>query len=512
MMDVDVLIVGGGLVGLSAALFLAEHLEQGGRVLVVEKHAGTSIHPRARGFNERTIEHFRATRAGTVIEREGGIPEEVPIGGILTAVTLADAPLAWQPRVPQARTTGLSPCPPVFMGQDRLERILLHAVTEEGVVVRFSTEMTHFEQDGDGVTANIVDRTAQRHETVRARYMVAADGVRSSVREALGIRQRGRGTLGHNVSAVFEADLTEVRRERPFGFAIVTHPEAAGIFVSAGSKDRWLYGTEMPPDGGALSTKDFVQRIRQAAGLPTLAVNVLGAFAWETGERVAERFSHGRVFLAGDAAHQMTPAGGFGANTGIQDAANLAWKLALVLQGRARPALLDSFDTERRPVATATAEQATILAYRMAAQGGRPAHPLAAQEPVDSDCVVFGYRYGVGDSPLPRTLVLDGTPGSRAPHAGLDIDGVPTSTIDLLGRTFVLFAGDTAWKNAADALGLPLRTHVLSGWQSAYGVKEEGAVLVRPDGVIAARFTQMESDAERALVRAFDIFYVLRSG
>jgi putative polyketide hydroxylase len=498
---VPVLIAGGGLIGLSTALFLAH---RGVKALVLEKHEGTSIHPRARGFHERTIELFRSTCAREEIERVGGVPPDLGGGGQLVALTLAGPVLSWMPAAPGAHRSDLSPCPHVYLGQDRLEPILLRAAREQQAEVRFRHELKGFTQDAKGVTAQVLDRATGETYTVRTDYLVAADGVRSSVREALGIAQRGHGSLGHNVSTLFHADLSPVRREHPFGFAVLKHPEAGGVMVATDVKDRWIYATrlDVPRETPADFTEErWTRLIRLATGLPELVPTLLGTFPWEAAERVAERFSSGRVFLAGDAAHQMPPTGGHGANTGIQDAANLAWKLAAVLKGQAGPSLLETYDSERRPVAAATANQATLLALRLEKGAAMPEDDGA----VSARVVIFGYRYG-SDEPLPRMLTLDGEPGTRAPHVWLSSGERPVSTIDLFGGGFVLLAGDRSWLDASEALskraGLALQAHRVDGWQSTYGVGASGASLIRPDGMVAARWSEASSDAERMLSEA----------
>ncbi|WP_224371663.1 FAD-dependent oxidoreductase [Hyalangium versicolor] len=498
---VPVLIVGGGLVGLSTALFLAHH---GVKALVLEKHEGTSIHPRARGFHVRTIELFRSTCAREEIERVGGVPSRFEGGGQLVALTLAGPVYSWMPAAPAAQSSTLSPCPHVYLGQDRLEPILLRAAREQQAEVRFSHELKEFTQDAEGVSARVLDRATGEAYTVRADYLVAADGVRSFVREALGIRQQGRGSLGHNVSTLFHADLSPVRKEHPFVFALLKHPEAGGVLVPTDVKDRWSYTTKL--DAPRETPADFTEErwtrlIRLATGLPELVPTLLGTFPWEAAERVAERFSSGRVFLAGDAAHQMPPTGGHGANTGIQDAGNLAWKLAAVLKGHAGPSLLETYDSERRPVAAATANQATLLSLRLMKRDAPPEDDGA----VSAQVIIFGYGYG-SDEPLPKKLSLSGEPGTRAPHVWLASGESPLSTIDLFGASFVLLAGERSWLEASRALsertGVPLHAHLVDGWQGAYGVGSSGASLIRPDGMVAARWGEASGDAERLLSEA----------
>ncbi|CAM3954511.1 FAD-dependent monooxygenase [Corallococcus exiguus] len=488
---VPVLIVGGGLVGLSTALFLAH---QGVRSWVIEKHAGTSLHPRARGFHARTVELLRSTCAREEVERAGSVPAGTVVGE-LVAVTLAGPVHSWKTRTVSTQRTDVSPCPYVFLGQDRLEPILLEAARSQGVEVRFRHELTGFTQDAQGVQATVLDREAGTVSTVHAAYLIGADGVRSPVREALGIALRGRGSFGHNISTLFDADLSPVQREVPLAFAVLTHPELGGVIAATDVKDRWIHATRI--DVSREKAEDFTEarwteRLRTVTGIADLEPSLHGTFVWEAAERVAERFGSGRVFLAGDAAHQMPPTGGFGANTGIHDAANLAWKLAAVLNGHAGPALLETYDAERRPVAAATANQAALLALRMAKQ----ALPADA-EFVDEDAVTLGYRYGDGP-PLPKTFVPTGEPGTRAPHVWLE---GRRSILDLFGNGFVLLTGNEAWSDAGRRLAerMPLRVHEVQGWQHAYGVGEGGACLVRPDGMVAARWSEPVRDAEQVL-------------
>lgn len=475
--------------GLSTALFLAH---QGVRALIIEKHAGTSLHPRARGFHARTVELLRSTCAREDVEQAGAVPEGTVVGE-LVAVTLAGPVHSWKTRTVSTQRMDLSPCPFVFLGQDRLEPILLKAVRSQDVEVCFRHELTGFTQDAQGVRATVLDRDTGTVSTVQATYLIGADGVRSPVREALGISQRGRGSFGHNISTLFEADLSPVQREVPLGFAVLTHPEVGGVIAATDVRDRWIHATRL--DLARETADDFTearwtQRLRTVTGIPDLTPTFHGTFVWEAAERVAERFGSGRVFLAGDAAHQMPPTGGFGANTGIHDAANLAWKLAAVLNGHAGPALLETYDAERRPVAAATANQAALLALKMAKQE-LPADAVL----VDDDAVTLGYRYGEGP-PLPKTFVPTGEPGTRAPHVWLDGPDGRKSTLDLLGNGFVLLAGSEAWRSAEL---VPLRVHVVYGWQHAYGVGDGGACLVRPDGMVAARWNEPVPDAEHLL-------------
>ncbi len=357
--DTPVLIAGGGPAGLAAALLLARH---GVPPLLVERHAGTSIHPRARGLNVRTMEILRTV----------GLEGDVRDAGAALATsrymlfvdTLAGEEIR---RVPDAdllpvgeALARVTPCDWGRCAQDELEPVLATAARAHGADLRFGTDLVSFSQDADGVSATLADRATGAHRAVRAQYLVAADGAHSLVRESLGVPMAGlgpvsRGQLGHFVNVYFRANLSDLVRGREFILCFVERPGAESLLLAVNNADRWLFNVEYDPDRGetpdAFTPARCVALIKAAIGLPDLDVEILSVLPWEGAALIADRFQAGRAFLVGDAAHVMPPAGGFGLNTGVQDAHNLAWKLALVLKGTADPALLDTYEAERRPVA-----------------------------------------------------------------------------------------------------------------------------------------------------------------
>ncbi|MFE0319846.1 FAD-dependent oxidoreductase, partial [Streptomyces albogriseolus] len=351
-----VLIVGGSLVGLSMSLFLGR---LGVPHTLVERHAGTSHHPRGRGNNVRTMELFRTAGLEQRIGRAASTLADNH--GILQTSSLVGDEGEWllQEIDPGGGIARFSPAGWCLCSQNDLEPVILEGARELGGDLRFGTEMLSFEQDAEGVTALVKSRETGEHTRIRADYLVAADGPRSPVREALGIGQKGPGDLFHNVSLTFSSrDLAGYVGDRRFIICYLTNPEADGALLPVDNRENWVFHAPWHPEHGetleSFTDERCVAHIRKAVGVPDLDVKITGRAAWHAAERVAERYGQGRVFLAGDSAHEMSPTGAFGSNTGIQDAHNLAWKLAAVLGGWAGPGRRESDDAERRPVAGAT--------------------------------------------------------------------------------------------------------------------------------------------------------------
>jgi 2-polyprenyl-6-methoxyphenol hydroxylase-like FAD-dependent oxidoreductase len=518
--DVPVLIVGGSLVGLSAALFLRHH---GVDVLAVERHAGTAINARAGHFHLRTVEILRSAGLEDAVRRKSE-EQYPPDGGINNVESLAGREIAnYFPNL-NAGVDEFSPTVRLFINQDALEPILRVRAAELGARLRYRTECTSLEQDADGVTAVIRHLDSGSQSTVRAKYVVAADGNRSPVRERLGIGMGGHGLLSHSITIYFRAlaDLGPLLADRNQGVHYVTNPLMRGFFRldrsgNAGFLVVNLVGDTSRPEviaafpsapwanvAEGITEQRALELLRAAIGVPDIPVVIENIATWRAEANCADRFTDGRVFLAGDAAHVVPPNGGYGGNTGVQDAHNLAWKLALTLVSVAGPGLLDTYDAERRPVGELTVEQAfTRYVTRVAPYlGTENTQPI-----VDDFSMEIGYRYDSpaivlepGSPPLhehPRESA--GRPGSRAPHVFLERDGGRLSTLDLFGRDFVLLAGPEgeAWRTAASAvakeLGVALDVYLVGdngltdaggSFPGAFGISPSGAVLVRPDGFV----------------------------
>ncbi|MBA6441375.1 MULTISPECIES: FAD-dependent oxidoreductase [Streptomyces] len=528
---VPVLIAGGSLVGLSASLFLGR---LGIGHLLVEKHPRTSHHPRGRGNNIRTMELFRTAGVEPAIREAASVLADNH--GILQTPSLTGTEGHWLFREmdPGGKAARISPAGWCLCSQNDLEPVLLNAAQELGGDLRFSTELISFEQDADGVTATLLDRRSERRSTVRADYLIAADGPRSPVREALGIGQSGRGELFHNVSITFRAKrLADAVGDRHFIACYLTNPEADGALLPVDNQESWVFHAPWHPERGepleAFDDERCAQHIRTAVGMPDLEVEITGKAPWHAAERVADHYSDGRVFLAGDSAHEMSPTGAFGSNTGIQDAHNLAWKLAAVMGGWAGPALLETYGMERRPVAQATSARAAARS----AEHSHPGYSAPATEDRGPQsnvmAVAMGYRYVRGavagadpSAPaVPDHFTVSAEPGSRAPHMWVHRCGVRLSTLDLYERTCVLLTGPggAAWheagRRAADALGVPLDCYRVgegpdhelapepgTDWAELHGTAPDGAVLVRPDGFVAWRAERSVPDPEAAMTRA----------
>ncbi|PAZ16624.1 hypothetical protein CLM62_06680 [Streptomyces sp. SA15] len=518
-----VLIVGGSLVGLSAAVFLAHH---GVRCTLVERHPGTSIHPRAVGYYPRTGELLRQAGVEDAAVREAaGFATHRTRAGVTSLA--GDVLFSKEELEGDDELADLTPSRLLLLPQDRLEPLLRDRAVELGADLRFGTELLSLAEDPDGVTAVLGDG-AGGTSTFRSSYLVACDGPRSRVREALKVPRQGRGILSRHVSIAFAADLRPVLGERRYSVVHVKNPQVTGILVH---DDTLTGGTLIvgyrPEDGESL--EDFTdarcaELVGAAIGAPGVAVTIRSRFPWDMAEQVAEGFVHGRVLLAGDAAHVVPPTGGYGANTGIADAHNLAWKLALVVDGVAGAGLVETYDAERRPVAVYTAEQGSL---QLAVRSGS-ATPEQQAAAADAVTVTTGQAYrsaAVVEDPGAAALpvasdprALRGAPGTRAPHVVLARGGEPLSTLDLFGRDFVLLVGERGgeWISAAVAvsaeLGLKLTARrVVSGggggagtladpdgrWAESYGgLRPDGAVLVRPDGFVAWRSAGADPEGE----------------
>ncbi|GGM98699.1 FAD-dependent oxidoreductase [Lentzea pudingi] len=479
--------VGGGLAGTSAALFLAW---RGVDVVLVEKHPGSSPHPRAVGFTARTGEMLRAV----------GLEAELPASRMAKGFGIRRVRVAslvgerfeetfWTPPS-EVSATEYSPSTGVGVAQDRMEPLLRDKARELGADIRMSTRMLEFAQDDDGVTA-LVQGDGEPYE-IRADYLVAADGHRSPVREQLGITRSGRGYMHTSRSVLFRAPLEEYLKDGIGQFIV----DGVGFLTTYGD-GRWV----LMLDDREYTEPELREKIVQAIGRDDLEIEIITTGRWTISAAVADRFSQGRVFLAGDAAHTLPPSrGGFGANVGIEDAHNLAWKLAAVLGGESRPSLLDTYDAERRPVALLCHQQIFARNDGHNRDGELEDGPL-----IDNNAMHYGVLYrsaavlGAGQDLPPAQLPeqWNGQPGTRAPHAWIEPG---KSTLDLFQRGWVLVADHPQWEEATADLAVRYeRVEQLE----LFGLSAKGASLIRPDGYIAWRSADLPDDPRAALEAAF---------
>ncbi|SHH09304.1 FAD-dependent monooxygenase [Massilia sp. CF038] len=505
-----VVILGGSLVGLSAALFLSW---RGIKPIVIEKHRGSAQHPRAVGFTERTLEHYRAT----------GIADQIPqvAAGMRLRRVRADSlsgtwheESSWTPGQAEAEPGMPSPVTGAAIAQDKLEPILRQAALAQGADLRQGVEMLSVEHDQHGVLLTVRERDREHSYCIRADYLIAADGADSPVRETLGIARTGVGHLRTLRSVLFRCPEADPFLEKGIQQFSIEQPNFRGFLTSYGD-GRWV----LMFDDQAYTEADLAGRVRQALGAD-FAFDILTTGRWELAGRIAQHYSEGRVFLAGDAAHQLPPTrGGFGANTGIDDVWNLAFKLAWVIKGYASPRLLDTYNAERQPIGWLRHQQ-TFARPDYAQWAG---DALKGEALYSNAAMELGQLYRssaiIGaDATLPPAAHPDdwaGQPGTRAPHFWVQQNAQNISTVDLFKHELVLLTEDSRWLApacaAAAAAGLPFTPqHVgvdvvfdsAKAFAHAFGVPAGGATLVRPDGIVAWRCGHFAPDAIASLTAA----------
>lgn len=490
---VPVLIVGGGMAGLSCAAFLGLH---GVRALLVERHAGTSIEPRAIGQHPRTLEHLYPLGVVEEIRTSPGV--RCDNWRIVVGEGFGGAEL--ESRQPQLDVSDLSPVGWGTATQQQIEPILRRSAVTHGARLMFRTELVSYEQRRDDVTAVLRDLRTGAERTVRARYLVAADGHRATIRRAEGVgthsvHERWNRVLHHSLNIVFDADLSSVVPSSEALLYYLQRDDIARTFVTTEFPDRHVLGVEA---AAPLPTAECVDIVRAVVGIPDLPVRVVSQHTWQMAAFVADRYRVGRVLFVGDSAHVIPPTGGWGGNTAIGDAAELSWKLAAQVRGEANDTLLDSYEAERRPVAEALVGQ-SLRNYvtRIAPHEGLDGLP----PDTDPVALTFGFRYrssAVADDgpelpdPPDHRRVFDpgqvaGVPGARAPYVRL---GGGRSTLDVFGRDWVLLCGDDRWNVTVPGVRAyrvagPQQQRQRQRFTQAYRIDADGAALVRPDGVLA---------------------------
>src|SRR4051794_1235423 len=408
--ETPVLIAGAGPAGLATAITLSRH---GIASVVVERRNRRGAHPRATGISTRSMELLRswglesaATAGGVDVEWTGRATES-----LATVARGRSFPLGMPTR---SEAAAISPTAPACIPQDHLEPVLtreLHRLGRSRLVT--GAEVLDVEEVGDEAHVRVRDIARGTVRTVAARWVVAADGMRSRIRTGLGIGAPGVDGLDDRISVLFRAPLWRLVERHRHGLYMITHPEAAGALLPAGRADRWIYARSFDPraDGPDDHGPERLTRlIRRAAGDPGLEPRVQNVGAVTFGAHLAERFRAGRVLLAGDAAHRVTPRGGTGLNSALKDGFDLGWKLAWVLTGWAPEDLIDTYEAERRPAVAHNLERSIDPEGSIREPGAEIAADL----------------------------------GGRVRHAWTGPAGARRSTVDLLGLGLTLFAAPAA--------------------------------------------------------------------
>jgi len=567
MIETDVLIVGSGPAGSSAALALSTY---GIPNVLVTKYGWLANSPRAHLNNQRTME----------ILRDLGIEQEVIakaspqdlLGNAVFCTSLAGEELGrlrmfgTEPRR-RADHTLASPCSMCDLPQNLLEPIILGAAAERGTKVRFNSEYLSCRQDAEGVTAEVKDRVSNEIYQIRAKYLLGADGANSQVAEDAGLPMEGKMGVAGSMNIVFRCDLTRYVSYRPSVLYWVLQPGSdvggvgMGVIRMVRPWNEWLaiWGYDLDAGAPHLTDQAAEAIVRNLIGDPHVPIQIRSSSLWTVNDMYATRYSAGRLFCMGDAVHRHPPMNGLGSNTSIQDAYNLCWKLALVLRGKAKPELLDTYNEERAPIGKQIVKRANksigetgpifealglepgIEVARMWSNmdARKGATPEAAAQRENLRQAIFQKNYefnthGVELNQRYRSaaVISDGTPeppferdselyfhpttwpGARLPHVWLQKDGHSISTLDVAGSgRFVLLTGigGDGWieaaRKAAATHGIAIEgfvigpgrdlTDLYGEWAEAREISESGCVLVRPDAHVGWRANEAGDEENR---------------
>ncbi|WP_393076463.1 FAD-dependent oxidoreductase [Streptomyces sp. LN704] len=568
----EVVVVGSGPAGASAALLLST---LGIDTLMITKYRWTANTPRAHITNQRAMEVFRDL--GIEPQVLADATEHGLVGDTVFCTSITGEEIGrihtWGTRPDREADYRLaSPCLTVDIPQTYLEPILVRNATQRGAHTRFSTEYLSHTQDADGVTVEVLDRLTGAQYSIRAKYLIGADGARSKVAADIGLPFEGAMDIAGSMNITFKADISRYVSHRPSVLYWVVQPGSnvggigAGLVRMIRPWNEWLivWGYDIADEPPVVDEQAAIQIVRNLLGMPDLDVEITGTSLWGNNEMYASRLHLGRVFCAGDAVHRHPPSNGLGSNTSVQDAYNLAWKLAAVLRGQAAPALLDSYTDERAPVAErivkranrssrefveifealgvldarTEADMAAAIEERKDNTPAGAAKRAALVRAMDLKNYEFN-AHGVelGQFYASSAVLSDGStrpaptrdtdlyyemstvPGSHLPHAWVGDSSRRLALMDLAPYTrWTLLTGiaGEAWAQAgekiAQELGVPLETVVIGpgrevtdlyyDWAKLREVEESGVLLVRPDKHIAWRAMTLPEDPEGRLRQA----------
>jgi putative polyketide hydroxylase len=543
--EIPVLISGSGPVGLLTSILLSR---QGIRNVVVEKREKINTLPRARGITARSVEILNSLG----LQKE---LEEISLPPLWTRYVVYLQKLAGDvigkmeasAFAPDEVNRRFTPVTNRVAAQDRIDPMLYEAaIGYPEAQVRFNHEVIGYVEDSDGINTTVRKQNGTIAR-IRSQYLVAADGGRSPLRALASIGEKGRANLRSFINNHIRADFSRFTQGREGGLIWTLEPGVEGLFQMLDGKQAWAVQVQYDPqtfEHDTWTEEHAIAHIRAMIGDPAandVTIEILKTYAYTLSIMVSDTLRKGRLLLTGDAAHQVPPYGGFGLNTGIQSAHNLAWKLGAVLRREAPDALLDTYDTERREVAFRVCEfgkqNAGYLEQLMAAM--RNASSVEEKSAIVRSSKQYGNWWGLDlgvhyeakgafvpdDVPVPAVenpvidFVPHAKPGHRAPHFWAKLDGDRVSSIYLCHERFVLFAGPAGkpWVDAARdsraSLTPKITAYLVSDegdlasevdFCSLYGIGPGGAVLIRPDGHVAFRAASLQGDPVTILGEALN--------